>query len=189
MVKTKAEGGRGKDGMLRKFCIDAMGEICGLVPSFDDSMDASRFMKHFMSLKRFQDYVEPQQILPVDVDIVRAAYRCTAHAEFNMKTLTIYPSRANPMEVLHLLAHYVQPLNSPWHRGEFGGIFLDFIERQYDADMKRQVKDIMFGLRLPTFAKSEASRLKQSEAYHTKMVGQVPQGLVDILADIREIRS
>ncbi len=198
MPTSKVEGNRGKDGSLTRFT-EAMREICKLVPNFTDGLGlesskadvlATKYYKHFIGLIRFRHYAEEylENPLPEEVTIGRY-YRCTAHAEHGLPVLTLPPSRANPLEVLHILAHYVQPPGTPWHRGEFGSIFLDFVERSFDADIKRQAKDIMFEKRLPTFAKTEASRLKQSEAYHTKKVGQIPQGLVGILADIQEIRS
>ncbi len=198
MVVSRANGGRGKDGMLRRFAIEAMGEICQLVPDFPkaitgtgtcyDQSAANKFYKHFIGLKRFKDVAEQRGgvTLPGHVNITRTAYRCTSHAEVSMGEITLPFSRANPMEVLHILTHYVQPKDSPWHGGEFGAIFLDFIERKYDADMKRQVKDIMIEKRLKTFVKSDASRERQSAAYFHKVTAQVPKGLVDILADLKD---
>jgi hypothetical protein len=192
VVVSRAAGGRGKDGMLRRFSIDAMGEISLLVDDFrkrpDPNKDATRFYRHFIGLKRFKDLAENhlEAKLPEGVMITGAAYRCTAHAEHGLQTLTLPFQRANSMEILHILAHYLQPSNSPFHGGEFGSIFLDLVDRAYGADTKRKVKDIMIEKRLKTFVKSDASREKQSAAYYNKVTAQVPQGLVDILKDLRE---
>lgn len=180
-----------KDGMLTRFCNQAMPEIRALVPDFANQKEANDFFNHFMSLKRFKDVAleHLESRLPERVTIGRRAYRCTTHVKLGMADLTLLTDRANPMEILHTLAHYVQPSDSAWHRGEFGAIFLSFIERQYDAEMKRKAGDIMHNHGLKTFARSEDSRHRQSLAYHAKKAKDVPMQLAQIMEDMDRLRG
>lgn len=192
---------RPKDGMYSRFTGPVMDQICALAPRFGD-VEANAMYRRLRKLKRFQKHVEAQAdwcaergyawpnatLLPERVSCLMVAYRCTEQVgQGGIELLT--PERANPMELLHILAHYLQPHGGPWHGGEFGAIFLDLIERQFDAEMKRTVKDIMLANKIKTSVRSPQTREKQTERFYERKIAQAPAGLARVLREMRELKA
>lgn len=176
---------RGKDGMFKRFSVEAMQAIDLLVPTFNDEREANKFYQRVIKLKKFKDLAEIHlsRPLPNQVVLTNRAYRCTAHAEFDT-SLTLGNHR-NGMQILHLLAHFYQPEDTAWHGGEFGSTFLDLVGRIYGPDTRREVKSIMVEKRLKTSFRSQEANLRQSQAYYTRRVGEIPKGLIGIMNEIK----
>lgn len=186
-----------KDGMFTRFTAQAMGEIVKLVPDFQDDQEAQAYYKKITSYSRFKKHVEKhlEAPLPSNVTIRRSyegAYRCTVQVgrcSGMGRDMELLASRANPMEVLHILAHFLQPSDSKWHGGEFSIIFLDLIERMHGKEIKRAVKDILINYKIKTSVRSDSTREKQTEAYYRARVARANAGLKTLLAEVKALQQ
>lgn len=190
---------RPKDGMYSRFTGPVMDQIRGLVSDFADEREATKMYKRLRSLKRFEKLVEAQtalvtvgqralsDYLPEAVTISTYTYRCTSQPGSHI--LDLARADANPMELLHLLAHYLQPPTGPWHGGQFGSVFLELIERQFGADTKRAAKDIMVSNKIKTSVRSAATREKQTARFFERKIAKAPEGLARILQEMREMKE
>lgn len=162
-----------------------------LARKFKDEGEANKYLKRFTRLKRFKDHQDRFQCSPIpDAVTFRPSSmtsRCTSHAKYGRTSIELATDRRHPLEILHILAHFLQPPGSKWHGGEFSTIFLDLCERQGGSELKREVKDIMLKYRIKTSVESDESRLKQSKAYYDKKIGALPQNLMEILHDINKL--
>lgn len=161
---------RPKDGIQQKFIGPVMSEIVKLVPDFGSQQEATEFYVKLLKKRRvktmlglrFPDPEDQPTGNSLSLDRTNHYYYCWWQADHGP---TLSESRQNPMEVLHLFAHIVQPPDSAMHKGEFGKIFLALVEVAYDTDMKRAVKDILLSHKVSTTALSSETRQRQRDAY------------------------
>lgn len=174
---------RPKDGVFTKFVGPVMSEIVRLVPDFESFDEASTFYTKLLRKRRVKAMLAIRFPNPDFQPSNHLSYDHTNHAYFCWWQAENGPSlsseRQNPLEVLHLFAHIVQPPDSAMHRGEFGKIFLALVESVYDADMKRAVKDILLAHNIKTTALSDATRARQSNAYHKRKTNALIGRFVD----------
>lgn len=174
-----ASSRRPKDGVQKKFVFTVMPEVCALVPDFADMSDAMKFYGKVLRRKKVKDLIRERY---GDDDTAWPVFRDLEYQSPNHWTYCFWQAdhgpilaekKHNPLEVLHLLAHRLQPVDTAMHKGEFGKLFLTLVESLYDADMKRQVKDILLNHKISTATKSPESRQRQSDAYHARRVQAV----------------
>lgn len=161
---------RPKDGIQQKFVGPVMAEVVKLVPDFTSQQEAVEFYVKLLKKRRVKTMLNIRFPDPEDQPTGNAlAFDHTNHWYFCWWQADNGPSlsgnRQNPLEVLHLFAHIVQPPDSAMHKGEFGKIFLALVELVYDADMKRAVKDILLAHNVKTTALSSETRERQRDAY------------------------
>src|SRR5690348_5403534 len=157
---------RPQDGVFTKFTGEVMDKVCALTPDFTSYEDAAAFYRKLLRRKkvktllalRFNGREEIQNVLTYTT----GRYDCAFQA---MEGPYLREDRHNPMEILHLFAHIVQPPDSAMHKGEFGKIFLTLVESVYDAEMKRKVKDILIEHNIKTSTRSPETRQKQAAAW------------------------
>lgn len=184
---------RPKDGMYSRFTGPVMDQLCALVPDFTDHVEALKFFKRMTKYKRFQTMIEESRTkdscidnMPTTVSYVKRSYRCTEQPRWRELELGY---RKNPMELMHIVAHYLQPGgNTPWHGGEFGSIFLELIERMFGKDTKRAAKDILVSNKIKTSVRSPETREKQAAAFYRRKIEKAPEGLLKILRDTHELQ-
>lgn len=190
---------RPKDGMFSRFTGPVMDQIRGLVPDFPNIKEADKMYSRLIKLKRVQKLVEAQRAsiesgtipgaehLPYAVSQTGRPYRCSA--QVSLGEIDLADSELNPMELLHIMAHFLQPGGGSWHGGEFGKTFLELIERQYGPEMKRSAKDIMIANKIKTTVLSSSTREKQSERFFDRKVAKAPEGLAKILQEMRKLQE
>ncbi len=176
-----------QDGMLTRWNVPVMNELVKLVPDFDgldDEKEAETFYKKIQRRAKFKrmagEHLETS--LP---EYVRLSgydqYRCTNHVQYRWQNLTLRDGRHNPMEVLHLMAHYLQPSDSKWHGGEFGKLFLELVAMMFGPEMKRVAKDILIDNGIRTSVRSEETREKQRDAYYRRKHAEMPARMLEAL--------
>lgn len=161
---------RPKDGVFNKFVGPVMADIVKLVPDFESREEATEFYVKLLKKRRvktmlgirFTSLDDQPHSNALTYDKSNHYYFCHWQADHGP---ILSEERRNPMEVLHLFAHIVQPPDSAMHKGEFGKIFLSLVELVYDADTKRAVKDILLAHNIKTTALSSETRGRQRDAY------------------------
>lgn len=166
-----------------------------LVPFFDNEHAMKAFYKKITSYKRFKNYTDQFLLRPLpteDADVLFGwPARCTYQVEHGFLECN------HPLDMLHILAHYLQPEDSKWHGGEWGSIFLDLIERMSETkdgtrqsqrfqflpwDTKRAAKDLMIENNIRTYVLGPETRERQSAAYKKRKVASVPDRALKLLS-------
>lgn len=182
---------RPRDGMYTKFTGATMNELVTLVPDFAEPKLATAFLREITSRARFKKYAQANLLsgLPHTVRFSSSAYRCVDEPQWGGEEIGLTPDRRNPMEVLHRLTHYVQSLDSPWHGGEFGSIFLDLVDRAFGKDVRRDAKAVLVKNKIKTTTMSPEARKRASDNYLRRRHPQVKEKLLKMQEELRELRE
>ena len=182
-----------KDGMFTRFNGPVMDQLVTLVPDFQTRQEADDFYRRMWRRKHFKTLTEIhlENELPPGIQFDRGGYRCTfyasRHSAFGGMYLQLRPGRRNPMEIIHIVAHYLQPSDSRWHAGEFGSIFLDLVGMMFGPDIKRAAKDVLIENKIRTAVRSEDARARQSDAYFKRKAEAVPEKLLRLLKEAENL--
>lgn len=161
---------RPKDAVFNKFVGPVMADVVKLVADFDSQEAATAFYVKLLKRQRVKKMLTIRFPYPDHQPTGNALgfhksnhyYFCWWQADNGPK---LSDGRQNPLELLHLFAHIVQPPDSAMHKREFGKIFLSLVELVYDADMKRAVKDLLLAHNIKTTALTSETRERQRDAY------------------------
>lgn len=193
--------GRPNDGVATKFREKVVPELLALTPDFVTEQEAQMWYRQLRKRawfkRRFEDIVIPDEIL-----FEGYSYDCVRYAEGrlpgrdagfiifgdNPNNVGVHP---NPIELLHVLAHFLQSEHSPWHGAEFTKAFRDLVERAFDADMRRAVADILLDHGIKTKVIGPETRAKQRDAYMRRKAAvdrvRVPQAAIRLMREARKL--
>lgn len=174
-----------------------MPDTIKLVPDFKDEEEANVFlskirMRAWYTRRWKARYPVRAPLLfakGVRFATMRSNQRCTTQVEMQHQYMALDPGKANPMEVLHILAHALQPEDGPWHGAEWAQAFLDLVERVYGKDLRRAVKKILLLHRIKTRVVSDESRANYKEAYEKRQGRNAKAAAQKMVAELREMEG
>lgn len=193
---------RPKDGMYSKFNTGAMDEICALVPDFKDSDQAQgwyvKITNRAWFVRRYEEHHEVDLPSKVYFD---AAYKCWQYADGTVHGfIDLRSGRHNPMQLLHILAHILQPSDTDWHKAEFSQMFMDLALLAYkdlppltdptitDAKaFRKKIGEILRAHKIKTRIVSEETREKRRESFNARNVRGATERVKKIEEEVERI--
>lgn len=172
-----------------------MPEVCKLVADFPNTAAANAFLNTVRRRAWFQKRWAaryPSGLMSMFDSGVRFAsnrslQRCTTEVTFRHEYMALDEDKQNPLEVLHILAHALQPAEGPWHGAEFSQTYFYLVERMFGVDIRRQVKDIFIDHKIKTAKRSPETREKQRDAYYLRKGAEAKTGAQDLLRQLQEL--
>lgn len=183
---------RPKDGMYSRFTGPVMDEVVKIVSDFEFEWEAEGFFKKMVGYSRYKKLAAEHRLdssfdLPQGVVFLSRAAACVDHVRFNEAKIELRPGRRNPLQVIHTVSHYLQPEDSVFHGAEFSKIFLSLVERMFDADTKRAVKDVLVKNNIKTQTVSPEVRASQSARYYERKADSIPARLRKLQAEVKAL--
>lgn len=187
--------GRPNDGMFKRFNYEVMPELMDLVGRFEGEKEAALFYRSLARKAFFKNLVKDhlERDLPIEFVFWDRSYRCTDYAAFGESitshgsVVELTPDRRGPLEILHILAHYLQPSGTAWHGAEFAKAFKTLVERMFGADVRREVNDVLLKYGIKTKVVGPETRAKQAAAYNKRRAADVPAKLLAILREAEKL--
>lgn len=193
---------RPKDAVLSRISDKVMPEVCAIVDDFDDEMEATDwlnmikkrawFKRRYLARHPKATGTHPTALTNLFPRGVRFAsdrswQRCTTEVEASHAYMALDPDKQNPLEVLHILAHNLQAPEGPWHGADFSQTYFDLVERAFDKDVRRQVREVFLKHKIKTRSASEATREKHRDLLLNRQAASARDEAREMLRELKQL--